>query len=184
MTSYSWLVSAAPVTPEPDDKDWTWVLDRPCAECGYDASAVTGAEIGDRARAAVTAMRTALQSSGASERSQPDVWSTLEYACHLRDVCIVFGARLAAMRGTDDPVFANWDQDATALSERYWEQDPLTVSSELAAEGERIAADFDSVGDGEWPRPGRRSNGSTFTVDTLARYFLHDLEHHVHDVTS
>ena len=28
-------------TIEPDTKDWTWVLDRPCPECGFDASAVT-----------------------------------------------------------------------------------------------------------------------------------------------
>ena len=24
----------------PDDKDWTWVLQRPCPECGFDASAL------------------------------------------------------------------------------------------------------------------------------------------------
>ena len=25
----------------PDDKDWTWVVQRPCPECGYDATSVT-----------------------------------------------------------------------------------------------------------------------------------------------
>ena len=35
----------------------------------------------------------------------------------------------------------------------------------------------------QWDRPGRRSNGSVFTVDTLARYHLHDVEHHLHDVS-
>ena len=25
----------------PDDKDWTWVVQRPCPECGYDAAGVT-----------------------------------------------------------------------------------------------------------------------------------------------
>ena len=25
------------MTIEPDTKDWTWVLDRPCPECGFDA---------------------------------------------------------------------------------------------------------------------------------------------------
>ena len=33
--------SAAPV--EPDTKDWTWVLDQPCAECGYDAATCAAA---------------------------------------------------------------------------------------------------------------------------------------------
>ncbi|MFE3823457.1 hypothetical protein ACFXO8_35465, partial [Nocardia tengchongensis] len=32
------------------------------------------------------------------------------------------------------------------------------------------------------PRGGLRSNGSAFTIDSMARYFLHDLVHHVHDV--
>jgi len=118
----------------------------------------------------------------ASVRPAPDVWSVLEYGAHVRDVCRVFGARLSMMRGTDNPQFPNWDQDETALAERYWEQDPTTVSAELDQESARIAADFASVTDGEWDRPGTRSNGSTFTVETLGKYFLHDLEHHAHDI--
>jgi hypothetical protein len=174
-------VSDEPTVPAPDDKDWTWVLERPCPECGFDASTVT--DVPTRTRAAVATLRSALAEPDASDRPAPDVWSPLEYACHVRDVCIVFGARLSSMRGTDDPLFVNWDQDETALAERYWEQDPAVVSAELAQEGERVAADFATVRPDEWSRPGRRSNGSVFTVDTLSRYFLHDLEHHAHDVT-
>ncbi len=35
----------------------------------------------------------------------------------------------------------------------------------------------------QWQRTGTRSNGDAFTVDTLARYHLHDLVHHAHDVS-
>ena len=35
----------------------------------------------------------------------------------------------------------------------------------------------------QWDRPGRRGNGSVFTVDSLARYHLHDVEHHLVDVS-
>jgi hypothetical protein len=170
-----------PVAPAPDDKDWTWVLDRPCPECGYDAATVD--EVADRVRAAVATIRIALAAPDAATRPSPEVWSPLEYACHVRDVCIVFGARLAAMRGQDDPVFANWDQDETARAERYWTQDPAAVSAELDIESERIADDFASVRPDEQSRPGRRSNGSVFTVATLAKYFLHDVEHHAYDVS-
>lgn len=52
-----------------------------------------------------------------------------------------------------------------------------------ALESERIAADLATVRPDELARPGRRSNGSQFTVDTLGKYFLHDLEHHAHDVS-
>jgi hypothetical protein len=172
-----------PVTPEVDDKDWTWVLERPCAECGFDPSSVHFDDVPGRIRTAAAAMEGRLRGDGASERPAPAVWSPLEYACHVRDVCRVFGARLSLMRRGTDPSFANWDQDETALVERYWAQGPALVAAELADEAERIAADFESVRPEELQRPGRRSNGSRFTVETLASYFLHDLEHHVHDVT-
>jgi hypothetical protein len=34
----------------------------------------------------------------------------------------------------------------------------------------------------QWARPGRRSDGASFTVETFARYFAHDWVHHLHDV--
>ncbi len=88
------------------------------------------------------------------------------------------------MLDEDDPLFANWDQDETALAERYWEQSPAVVSDELGSAARAMAAAIDSVSADQWSRPGRRSNGSTFTVETLIRYFLHDLVHHAHDVTT
>ena len=100
----------------------------------------------------------------------------------MRDVCTLFAQRLHLMRTEDDPVFDNWDQDETALDGRYWEQDARTVRTQLLERADVIATAFADVGSGEWARPGRRSNGSTFTVDTFAVYFLHDLAHHAHDV--
>ena len=35
---------------EPDTKDWTWVLERPCPECGFDASAVVRERIPETVR--------------------------------------------------------------------------------------------------------------------------------------
>ena len=79
-------------------------------------------------------------------------------------------------------MFPNWDQDATAIEDRYWEQDPVAVAAELQAAAVAIAASWAGVGAAEWDRPGTRSNGSRFTLDTLGRYFLHDIVHHLHDV--
>jgi len=100
----------------------------------------------------------------------------------VRDVCRLFDERLGLMVHEDDPLFENWDQDRTAVEERYGEQDPATVAAELVTAGARFAATYDGVGAGEWDRPGRRSNGSRFTVLTLGQYGLHDLAHHLHDV--
>ena len=119
---------------------------------------------------------------GTWARSEPTTWSVLEYGAHVRDVHRVMLGRLDAMLVDDDPLFANWDQDATAIDDRYDLQDPATVAIELTAAAELIAARFDGVRPGEWERPGRRSNGSQFTVRTLGLYFLHDVIHHLHDV--
>ncbi len=170
------------MTIEPDTKDWTWVLDRPCPECGYDAATTDPSGVGDAVRAAVPRWQAALARPDARRRPQPTVWSPLEYGAHVRDVLRIFDERLRLMLAQDDPLFANWDQDATAVAERYDLQDPAVVSDELAAAAAVIAADFDAVPADAWDRPGRRSNGSVFTVASFAVYFLHDVVHHLWDV--
>jgi hypothetical protein len=125
--------------------------------------------------------------AGLPRRRRParqGVWSPLEYACHVRDVYRVFDARLHLMLDENDPQLSNWDQDETAVADRYWEQDPAVVSAELAAVGETVASSFAAVGDGEWSRRGRRSDGAVFTVESFGRYFFHDWVHHAWDVTA
>ena len=173
---------SGPLAPEPDDKDWTWVLRMPCPDCGFDASALPHADIPATVRRAVASLRQALDADAASVRPAPQVWSPLEYACHVRDVCRIFGRRLQRMLEEHDPLFENWDQDASALADRYWAQQPAVVARELDDSADQIAAAFAAVPDSAWQRPGRRSNGSAFTVESLGRYFVHDLVHHAHDV--
>ncbi len=38
------------------------------------------------------------------------------------------------------------------------------------------------MGDDQWARTGVRSDGAEFTVDSFARYFIHDPIHHLDDV--
>jgi len=168
---------------EPDSKDWTWVIGAPCAECGYHASSVDPREVGARVRATVPIFRVALAEPDAAVRTRDDRWSTLEYACHVRDVHRLYTFRLGLMLDQDDPLFPNWDQDESALAERYGEQDPVVVADELAESAEAMAAAYEAVDDDQWQRTGRRSDDKVFTVDTFSRYFLHDIEHHVWDVT-
>jgi hypothetical protein len=86
------------------------------------------------------------------------------------------------MLSDDNARFENWDQDGTAVEKDYANADPAVVSAELTAEGKQIAESFAGVKEAEWGRLGLRSNGSEFTVLTLAQYFLHDVVHHLHDV--
>jgi len=169
----------------PDTKDWTWVLRTPCPECGYNAGTVAVTDVATLLRENAASWPAVL--TGARDprvRPAPDVWSPLEYACHVRDSCRVFDERLRLMLTEDDPLYPNWDQDATAVEERYNEQDPAEVAAELVAAAEALAARFDGVSGPAWQRPGRRSDGAHFTVDSFARYFLHDPVHHRYDVSA
>lgn len=170
-----------PPAPEPDGKDWTWVVQRPCTECGLDVGDLPTRDVAPVLRAATAAWLDVLATHPAvTARPAPTTWSPLEYACHVRDVLVLYAERLRLMQTTDDPLYANWDQDATALEQRYDRQQPAAVAGALAAEGEALAAAFDAVTD--WSRPGRRSDGAVFTTASFARYLLHDLLHHLYDV--
>ncbi|MBM9469580.1 DinB family protein [Nakamurella leprariae] len=168
--------------PPPDDKDWTWVISAPCRECGFDPATVGPATLADRLARAAARWPAVLTRPDVAQRPSSLVWSPLEYAAHVRDVYELFGRRAALMLEQDDPQFDNWDQDATALERDYAVSDPATVAAEIAATAAGTVPVFSAVTSDAWERTGRRSNGSRFTVATLGVYFLHDVEHHLHDV--
>ena len=111
------------------------------------------------------------------------MWSPLEYGVHVRDVFRLFDQRLLLMLTDDDPLFANWDQDETARRERYGDQDPEVVADELETAAGTMVGHITTLRPDQLGRTGRRSDGSVFTVVTLLQYFLHDVVHHLWDVT-
>lgn len=167
----------------PDTKDWTWVLDEACGQCGFDTRLVARRDISEVVRANAAAWPAVLARQDAAHRPASGVWSPVEYACHVRDVYRIFDERLALMLREEAPGFENWDQDATAVAQRYASQDPAVVTVELSDAAQSVAAAFDAVPHGAWGRIGVRGDGSHFTVETLGRYMVHDPEHHLFDVT-
>ena len=160
------------------------MLKRPCPECGLDTRRVKPAEAAGMLRANSTAWVGVLhRGSDVRTRPTPGVWSPLEYACHVRDVFRLYDERLLLMLAETDPLFPNWDQDETAVAQRYGEQDPATVATELQEAAETLASHFDGVRRQQWQRRGSRTDGARFTVASFARYFIHDPVHHLYDVT-
>ena len=166
----------------PDTKDWTWVLERACPACGFDP---TAQGLGDLPRLVHDTAMTwseVLARADVGQRPSPDVWSPLEYGCHVRDVHVLFAERLRLMLTHDDPTFDNWDQDATAVEGDYAGQDAGAVAVALIEAAGTVAGIYASVVGAEKQRGGVRSNGDRFTVETLGSYHLHDVVHHLHDV--
>jgi DinB superfamily len=166
----------------PDDKDWTWVLTKPCAECGFDSAAIEATDVAGMILTNANAWQTVLQRTDVRVRPTPDTWSPLEYACHVRDVFELYDVRLHLMLDHDAPTFANWNQDLTAVEQRYGAQDPAAVATELESAAARLAASFSDVPADQWRRTGLRSDGALFTIDSFARYLVHDPIHHLDDV--
>jgi hypothetical protein len=172
------------VQPPPDTKDWTWTLTRRCDQCGLSAGDIKPEDFAERAFIAGEEWVQILRSSPAvAARPSPAVWSPLEYGAHVRDVYRLFDPRLAQMLNDDSPTFTNWNQDETAIKEAYGEQDPEVVADELEAAAQRFVARIQSLKPDQYARVGFRSDGAEFTVVTFIQYFLHDVIHHLWDVT-
>lgn len=167
----------------PDSQEWSLILERACPECGFRNADITPDEISERLMFSAAQIAGTLDRADVRERPDPDTWSPLEYACHVRDVCHVYLERLQRMLNERDPVFSNWDQDATAVALDYAAQDPDAVRIDLLARARQLADAWDTVDEESWFRTGTRSDGARFTVLTLGRYLVHDPAHHAWDVT-
>ncbi|WP_256842517.1 DinB family protein [Ornithinimicrobium cryptoxanthini] len=179
------LEPADPIVP--DTKDWTWTTQRPCAECGFDASAVTPDQLPTLVRALTRPWALVLGDEeaaavGLRDRPDPSTWSPLEYACHVHDVLDVFAGRFALILAKEDPTLPNWDQDEAAVAGAYAAQDPAEVGAGISTRTDALVEQLGRYDSGDWDRSTQRSDGASFTALTLGRYLVHDLAHHLHDV--
>lgn len=158
------------------------MLDQVCPECGFDTSTVDLPDVGDMIRSNATEWQRVLARPDVRARPEPDIWSALEYGCHVRDVLRLYLVRLELMLDQDGPHYPNWDQDETAVTDRYDLTSPAAVAAELTVAAAALADRFDSVTDDEAGRTGFRSDGASFTVASFARYLVHDPIHHLWDV--
>ncbi|NLI19149.1 MAG: DinB family protein [Actinomycetales bacterium] len=171
--------------PEKDTKDWTWTVHHRCPECGVAVGDLTVRQVADITDIAARQWVELLERGDAAHlraRPRPRVWSPTEFAAHVRDLGRVFLTRLDLMLAEDTPTFQDWDQDAAALDGDYAHLDPRHVAPAVAVSLGAFAARLREVPLGMEARRGFRSNGSEFTILTLAQYFLHDIVHHLHDV--
>jgi hypothetical protein len=165
----------------PDTKDWTWVLERPCPECGFDVQAFPREQLGTMLRENAARWPELLAHSRVRARPSDDVWSALEYGCHVRDVFRLYESRLQMMLDQQNPTYPNWDQDAAAVEQGYDRQDPDVVAGELLDAAAVLSQRFDALAESDWGRPGTRSDGALFTIESFGRYLIHDPIHHVSD---
>lgn len=165
----------------PDPTDWTVVIEEGCPQCGFRPIRPLS-EIAHRLSASIGRWQAVLDRPEVAVRPEPDVWSPLEYACHVLDINRVFTIRVEEMHSEDTPTFAEWDGELAAVAEDYNARDPRSVASDYEIAARRAAELFDSLEEDAWQRPGLRADGMRFTIATLADYWLHEVQHHLADV--
>ncbi len=157
-----------------------------CRQCGfgYDVGrdAITPWMRSD-ARAFVAKLAR-LDDVAVRRRPAPDVWSPLEYACHVRDVLRVQAGRIELALREIDPVFAPMGREERAVGDRYNEQSPAEVAGALVQSADALADLLDGLDDAGWSRTGVYNYPAPAprTVEWIAIHTNHELLHHRGDL--
>ena len=166
----------------PAERDWVHVVaEETCDECGLRASSVPRDELGLAIEKEASLWVTMLGEADADSlcrHSQPGRWTALEYAAHVRDVLVIFKDRVILAMTGSNPDFGWWDHEAAAVADRYNEQDPSSVASELETAADALAALAAGIDDPAWSHTGTRRSSEVFTVEGLVRFALHETRHH------
>lgn len=169
---------------QPDTKDWTWVVERPCPECGFDPASAPPEALPGLIEDASERLQLALERGDATVRTRPGVWSVVEYSQHMADVLEVMTQRLRAILDAAgaDAAFESWDGDAVAQASEY-DHANTHVTGILVKQRAAAAASAWAEPTGEqWGWTGVRSDGVRFTAAGLGAYLAHELVHHLRDV--
>lgn len=116
-------------------------------------------------------------------RPDPDTWSALEYACHVRDVLSIQCDRITQTLAEEHPTYVPMNREQRLIDDYYNEQDPVVVDSLVAnakafvAAGSALSrAELLRTGVYNYPTPTDRS------LDWLLRHVAHEVQHHLYDV--
>jgi DNA segregation ATPase FtsK/SpoIIIE, S-DNA-T family len=158
-----------------------------CEQCGFRYESLAVADIAGRLRDGPEGYRLALTSTFPERillRPRPDVWSALEYACHVRDVLLVQRDRAILAQVEDRPSFARMHREERVALCRYNDQGVDDVLAQLKMAGALCALVFSRLDDValsrrlvyNWPDAAERD------LAWLGRHTVHEVEHHLQDV--
>lgn len=157
-----------------------------CAECGFSYDISQAAAAGHAIRAHVAEVVAILQSTDVDRRtrSRADVWSALEYGCHLRDVLLVQRERVLAARRVNRSGCAPMGREERVDHDGYADQRPGDVARQLNDAAllfdnvlSRLATDdWDRTVIYNYPQPQERS------LRWLAVHTAHEVQHHLLDI--
>lgn len=152
-----------------------------CHECGFDYDADVFPAMTD----VVADVAAVLRGPGdLRSRREPDMWSPLEYACHLRDVLLVQRERVLAGRRAEGYMCQPMGRDERVDHDGYADQSPEAVARQLTDAALMFTTVLDRLAPADWqrtilysyPAPEWRS------LRWVERHTAHEVRHHLLDI--
>jgi catechol 2,3-dioxygenase-like lactoylglutathione lyase family enzyme len=163
------------------DESWLEIVETAtCAGCGLTAADGPAGTLGGRIIDETERWARVLVGDEAAIRRRPDptTWSALEYAVHVRDALVVFNERTARMLVEFDPELGWWDHEAAIDEGHANDLDVPSVLQDLVRNATEFSATLQRVTGTAWNRTGNRRGRERFTIETTARFALHEVVHH------
>jgi S-DNA-T family DNA segregation ATPase FtsK/SpoIIIE len=157
-----------------------------CPECHFVCKDVPVSDIPVRLRAIPSQYGRALNHdlSSVSLRPEPDIWSAMEYTCHIRDVLLVQRERVVSALVEDRPTAGFMHRDERVTICGYDAHDAAEVLSQLEMAAELCATVFEGLSATQWERPIIYLWPATAERDVawVGRNVVHEGVHHLMDI--
>lgn len=142
------------------------------------------ASAGESIRALSPQVCEILSGSDVRTRPAPNVWSQLEYGCHLRDVLLVQRERVLGARRASGAPCTPMGRDERVEHDGYSEQEPLDVARQVGDAALMFTNVLARLADEDWdrtvvynyPEPAER------TLRWVALHTAHEVQHHLWDM--
>jgi hypothetical protein len=157
-----------------------------CDECGFEyhlsEATTTGGAITDGVAELVRSLTDGR--SDVNARRQPQTWSPLEYACHLRDVMLVQREQVLLARRRDRPTFEPMGRDTRVEHDGYAEQHADDVARQLTDAALMFTNVLSRLRPDDWERTVTYSypTATERSLRWVAVHTLHEVRHHLLDV--
>ena len=159
-----------------------------CPECGFayesvglDEIPIVLRELGSRFSVAIEGIDDAILRG----RTDPMVWSPLEYLCQVRDVFLIQRDRAVLALIEDRPSFPRMYRDERVDLVHYASEAPgQVVQDQLRVAADLVAGVFSARSPDEWQRPLIYNYPEPVERDLawLGRHTVHEGEHHLFDI--
>jgi DinB superfamily len=161
-------------------------MTKQCEECGFTYDLAQARVVPENMRERVVEVVAILcgRDVDLRTRRQPNVWSPLEYGCHLRDMLLVQRERVLAAGRVNRPDCPSMGRHKRVEHDGYAEQEPEDVARQLADAAKLFGNVLARLGAEDWERtvvyhyPETRER----SLRWVAVHTLHEARHHLLDI--